>query len=699
MHTEHSRFEIWNQAQHPFKHTLEDFAYTNPAVPGVTTLQSTLDYIFAVLYPQTMPAVNTPGDLPLVGNTINDFRVVYDDGDGNAAAYRWEKREDEVSPSWHKIYDMDWGADSVLASFLTVTQDLYVWRDGRSQLDPAGNPIVGTYAGQTIYGGKLTGENLTLNANFTDNTGYVQTDNHFRPTADGTIDLGTSSEQWRDVYIANSAVIGTLTLSPGVIEDSGGLLDFISTDLTTNGDITANVFSGSSVVLGNLTISDGSIVDTDGAIDFANNALTTTGDITANAVNAGTLTIAAGSITDSSGSISFDNENLVTTGTLGAGNTTVTRLDSDNLRIDGNTISVLNSNGNLILQANGTGIIDAQSALTTLGITTTGTSTVTGQLNVDNLRIDGNVISSTNLNGNIDLTPNGTGHVTTPDLVPSADNTPDIGAVATRYKNLYLAGSIGDGSTSVTQTTLQSLRDINVGVTAGMSLFWDGSKWVASAPDTEITHGSLSGLTTGDAGHTQFVMLAGRTSGQTIQGGTGAGELLVLESTSDVSKGTVQVKDHFRPFTNASFSGSWSGTDLGGSSNYFRDLYTKGELKNGRIENFTFGTLPANSSQNIGRMSWTTDRSRMYVDTGTTWAAVSYGKFLSDVSFDGVVTTKDVDVSASIVDARQAIWQLRDNANDYEIIYTVIRATSASNVRIVTNAALPAGSYRLIGIE
>lgn len=38
-----------------------------------------------------------------------------------------------------------------------------------------------------------------------------------------------------------------------------------------------------------------------------------------------------------------------------------------------------------------------------------GTVSITGQLNVDNLRMDGNTISSTNANGNVEILPNGTG--------------------------------------------------------------------------------------------------------------------------------------------------------------------------------------------------------------------------------------------------------------------------------------------------
>ena len=49
---------------------------------------------------------------------------------------------------------------------------------------------------------------------------------------------------------------------------------------------------------------------------------------------------------------------------------------------------------------------------TTLDATTiAGTLSISGQLNIDNLRLDGNVISSTNSNGSISLLPNGSGDV------------------------------------------------------------------------------------------------------------------------------------------------------------------------------------------------------------------------------------------------------------------------------------------------
>ena len=54
-------------------------------------------------------------------------------------------------------------------------------------------------------------------------------------------------------------------------------------------------------------------------------------------------------------------------------------------------------------------------------------------------------------------------------------------------------------------------------------------------------HTLLVNLTTTDAGHSQFVMLAGRAGGQSVVGGTAASEILTLGSTSNVTKGTVDI--------------------------------------------------------------------------------------------------------------------------------------------------------------
>ena len=701
------RFNVITGAQHILQHEFAGvLAYSNPAAPGVSTVEDALNLALAVLYPQTKPSVANPAALPALGNTVNDYRVVLDDGDGNAAGYRWEQREGEASPSWHKIYDMDWGADSILAQFQLQTQDLYVYKKGNDDLDASGTPVAGTYAGQRIYGGSSANTNLTLNANSGDGvggqTGFVQTDNHFRATSDNSIDLGTASLKWRTIYLGTSALVSTMTISTGSIVDSSGAISFDNENLSTTGTFSSDQgYFTSSVIIGsgtNLTLSPGTIIDDSGDINFDATNLTTSGTISAGSASFANLSLGAGSITSSSGSISFDNENLSTTGTLGAGNTTVTRLDSDNIRIDGNTISVLDVNGNLILVANGTGIIDLQSDVQTLGQTVTGTVTVTGQHNIDNLRLDGNVISSQNLNGNITLTPNGTGSVEiSSKLIPAADGTLDLGATASRFNSLFLDNSISDGTDSITMATLLSLRDITVGIALNQTIFWDGTKFVASAADTEIDHGSISGLADDD--HTQYALLAGRASGQSLNGGTAASENLTLDSTAHATKGNILVKSNVCPFTNASYSGGWSGTDLGDATHYFRDIYTKGEARGLRIENFTTAGLPSPSGQNVGRLVFDTDVNKVYVDTGTALIPAGVSKFISDTSWNGSDTTKDVTVSSTINDAREAMWALHDNADDFDRIYCSIKAISATQVRITVSPALPAGSYRLIGLE
>ena len=699
-HWEHNRNQIWSPVQHILKHTLDDFTYVNAAAPGVTSISGAFDWIFKVLYPNVKPAVATPAALPASGNTIHDYRVVLDDGDGKQAGYRWEQREGDIAPLWYKVFDFDWSTDAILAAFQDITQPLYVFQQGKSDLDNSGNVITGTLAGQTVYGGNQANQNLTLKANSGDgtgpSTGFVQVGDDFRPITNNTLALGTSGLRFSQLFLGTSALINTMTISTGSITDSSGTISFGSTNLTTTGNIT-----GTQLKAGTLTISDGSIVDTDGSISFGSTNLTTLGTITAN-VNSvlGTITFASGSIVSSTGSISFGSNNLTTTGNITGAILFSTSAQIGNINISVNTITTSNTNGNLIISANGTGVIDVQKAMTTLDITTSGVVSITGQFNADNLRIDGNIISSTNTNGNVRIFPNGTGDVEVSARIhPSTDNTTTLGLTTNRWTKLFLSSAISDGTTEITQSTLQSLRDINVGVSAGMSLFWDGSKWSPSVPDTEITHNTLSGLTTGDAGHTQFALLAGRSGGQSLVGGTAAAESLTLESTSNASKGTVQTKDNFVPFTNASFSGGWQGKDLGDSTHYFRDLYSKGELKNARIENFTFAGLPSTSSQNVGRVAYATDTKKAYVDTGSQWKVVGVSKYINDETFDGSQTTKTVTVSADITDARQAIWALHDNVNNFDRIYCSIQAISATQVQITTHGALPAGSYRLIGIE
>ncbi len=688
---EHSRFRIFNVGQHPLKHTLSDFGYTTPALPNVSTLQGALDWLFAVLYPRTQDAVATPADLPLVGNTILDYRVVLDDGDGKGAAYRWEKREGDAVAQWYKIYDMDWGEGSVLSAFLDRTQDLYVYKQGIDDLDATGAVVTGTLAGQQIHGGQSSGTNLTLNANGVDTSGYVQTANHFRPTATGTLDLGATAFKFRTGYFGTSVLAGTLTAASGSITDSSGSISFDNENLSTTGTLSAGAITGTSHIVGDTTYGDGAVSRAVGTT-FSFNALnvSTSGFFSGTTLKAGTFTAAAGSIADSSGSISFSAVNLSTTGTLSAGATTATSF------IVGNTTLTSGS----INRTVGTTFSFNALNVSTSGTLAAGDTTVTGALVATtvkggNLKFTTNTLSSENTDGNIVLSPNGAGVVTVSAIVkPTTDGARDLGSTALRWQNIYLSGSLGDGTNTVSIANLLTFRAVG-SPASGDALFWDGSKWVASAPDTEITHSTLTGLTTGDAGHTQFALLAGRSGGQSLNGGTAASENFTIDSTAHATKGKVLTKSTFAANSDASYSGSWSGADLGGASNRFRHVYTAGEFLGFRLENLS--SDPLTSSQSPGRLWWNTTTGYIGVDSGVAVSRVSLLRWSSDTSWDGSTTVKNVTVAG--IDATQAIWQLKDNTNNYENMYVKVEATSTTNVRITVNVALAAGSYRLIGLQ
>jgi hypothetical protein len=82
-----------------------------------------------------------------------------------------------------------------------------------------------------------------------------------------------------------------------------------------------------------------------------------------------------------------------------------TNVDVDDMLLDGSTISTTTVNTNLTLAPNGTGIVSI-----TKGLDVIGNATFT-YVDVDNILIDANTITTTNTNGNLTITPNGTGEV------------------------------------------------------------------------------------------------------------------------------------------------------------------------------------------------------------------------------------------------------------------------------------------------
>lgn len=200
-------------------------------------------------------------------------------------------------------------------------------------------------------------------------------------------------------YFADLAdhVHGTLTASSAIIVDSNSKIDVLNVDnLTLDGNTITSTDTNGNIILdpnGTGTINlNGPVnfagtstftglLNADGGIAVDTNAFTVAGDGTGDTLIAGTLGV-TGESTLASATISDLTDNrVVIAGTAGS-------LEDDaNFTFDGTTLALVSD------------------------YTQTGTGTVTGQWNVDNLRLDGNVLSTTNTNGNLTLTPNGTGYV------------------------------------------------------------------------------------------------------------------------------------------------------------------------------------------------------------------------------------------------------------------------------------------------
>jgi hypothetical protein len=144
------------------------------------------------------------------------------------------------------------------------------------------------------------------------------------------------------------------------------------------------------------------------------------------------------------------------------------------------------------------------------------------------------------------------GTTNTQTLTNKTLTTPTIASFANAghdHTNAAGGGQLGTGAltdAAVTNAKLANMAQATVkgrasGAGTGVPTDLSAAQ-VAAIVEASITHNNLAGLTTGDP-HTQYVLLAGRSGGQTLNGGTASGNGLTLRSTSHATKGNVFLVD------------------------------------------------------------------------------------------------------------------------------------------------------------
>lgn len=629
----------------------ETLAYGNEA-STTTNVKNALDWIFSVLYPNTKESVDTTADLPLIGNSLNDYRVVLDDGDGKASGYRWEQREGEVAPTWHKIHDMDWSSSSILSSLFDQTQEVFVYRRGRMDLDASGNAITGLFEGQTITGG-TTGGNLTFNANAnaltslpSDQTGFVQFFGNTRPTHDDIFDLGTATERFHSIFLAGNLSDGSVALT---LANLKAAYDHIS---IASGNPHSVAYAELISRLGTLTI-DG---DASGSVD-----LSTGGNKTL------TLTVANDSHTHDAAStiINFDaevygylksalvdNANITWSfndlteeveASVTIDTTTITNIDDPlaNKILVGSPdgLSWVKSSGTIEVTGDVTGSAQYNSLLDKWGIATTIGHTPMSS-------VDGFILT----NKTFTSVPGPATVVTA--IAHGLQTGEKVSIFGASLSGVFTITYLTTDTFSVPSATLAS--DTGYYIPQGGQLLWNPTigKFQVAKEYEEIRLAELSGLS--EDVLTQYVAKDGRSLGQTIKGGISASEKLTLESTSNAVKGTIEFKDNITPATDAVYSGGWTGKDVGSPSKRVNDLYMAGEAKGLRVENV--GSLPASSGTTVGKL--VAFNNKLYMDNGATYEIVgpssggggaSGGAFVGNVTdnFSGNGSTTDFTLSVT----------------------------------------------------
>jgi len=271
----------------------------------------------------------------------------------------------------------------------------------------------------------VTNGDVTINGN---GTGQVQLN---KLTVDGNVQIvdntikTTSSNSNLELSASGTGdvIVGAVRVHGTTLSSDDSTKITINEALDVTGTLTVGAGTGVTTIL------DEDAMGTNSATALATQqsikAYADTKAVQTGSTNNTVATVTGANAFQGEANLTFDGTTLAITGSESVSGTLTTadivttgthaitgQLDVDGVQIKDNKISASRSNDNLEVSAFGVGVVEVQSAMTTLGQTATGLVTINGELNVDNIGINANGIASINSNGGININPNGTGVVT-----------------------------------------------------------------------------------------------------------------------------------------------------------------------------------------------------------------------------------------------------------------------------------------------
>ena len=238
----------------------------------------------------------------------------------------------------------------------------------------------------------------------------------------------------------------------------------------------------------------------------------------------------------------------------GRGNDSALKLSTlaiqvDNIKIDGNTITSEDTDGHLALTPNGTGDVQLGADTVRVGdnntnatITTYGTGDLI--LNTNSGSNSGSITIADGANGNIAITPNGSGEVD----ISKVDI--DGGAI----NGTTIAGSTG----SFTTLAASSLLTASQGILCSDELKFTVTSYTTAGPtdnvdvadismlklDTSSNSVTIGGFTNGVAGQILFIVKTSGSNRAVLEHNEGGGNQdIFLQSSSDETIGVASIKD------------------------------------------------------------------------------------------------------------------------------------------------------------